>query len=307
MIPAGSSVADAVRLVATTLASAGSEDARLDARLLVEAATGLSREQIVLDPARKLMLPEALRLAADVQRRLGREPVSRILGERAFYGRTFHVTPDTLDPRPDTETLVELALDIAREEGWRERPIDILDIGTGTGCILLTLLAELPQACGLGIDVSAGALEVAAGNAERLGVAGRARWQHGDGVRGVANQVAGGVSSGVAGRFDLVVSNPPYIPSAEIAGLDPEVRRFDPLVALDGGSDGLAMIRAIIAHSATPHGSSGIWFVLEFGAGQAQSVVELIRLSCSPEVAGRARLAKDLGGHTRSVAWKPHI
>ena len=286
---AGTRVDVALRQLAARLAAAGIESAAFDARLLIEAATGASRENLVLDSARALSADEAARLQEAARRRIAREPVTRILGEREFYGRTFLVTPDTLDPRPDTETLVDLALEVVTGEGWRERPIDILDIGTGTGCILLTLLAELPHARGVGRDVSADALAVANQNAARLGSA-SFRWE-------LARSMGG-----VGGPFDLVVSNPPYIPSADIAGLDPEVRQHDPPVALDGGPDGLAVIREIVDWSV---GKANTWFVIEFGAGQADAVVELIAARCGDQVARAAHLRRDLGGHTRCVAWKP--
>src|SRR5262249_30434047 len=162
--------------------------------------------------------------------------------------------PDTLDPRPETETLVELVLDIVRDEGWGARPLRLLDIGTGTGCILLTLLAELATAEGLGTDVSTAALDVARGNAARLGLEGRVAWQHARGL------------DGIAGPFDLIVSNPPYIPSAEIGTLEPEVARFDPRLALDGGGDGLDVYRDIVASAPAVTASDG-WCVVEIGAG----------------------------------------
>lgn len=249
----------------------------------------------MLEPCRRLSEAEAARLLEMVRRRIAREPVSRILGERYFYSRRFLVTPATLDPRPDTEALIELTLAIAAEEGWRDRPIDILDIGTGTGCILLTLLAEMDQTRGLGTDLSAAALEVARQNAASLGLAARARWQKARSL------------DGVAGRFDLVVSNPPYIPSGEIAGLEREVRHYDPLPALDGGTDGLDVYREIISGSAGPEFRAGTWFVVEVGAGQAGAVVELVGRHCGALVASRHRTAVDLGGHTRCVAWRPQI
>lgn len=285
----GMKVDVATRQLAAKLAEAGIECAGFDARLLIEAATGASRESLVLDPARALSGDEALRLEEAARRRIAREPVTRILGEREFYGRSFLVTPETLDPRPDTETLVELALELVREEGWNDRDIDILDIGTGTGCILLTLLAELPHARGVGRDVSSDALAVASRNAARLGSVSM-RWE-------LARSM-----NGVRGPYDLVVSNPPYIPSADISGLDPEVREHDPRVALDGGADGLDVIREIVDWSV---GEPNTWFVIEFGAGQADAVVALIAARCGDHVARAVRLRKDLGGHTRCVAWKP--
>lgn len=295
IIGPGMSVSDAVRAIAVRLAEAGIDSGRLDARLLVEAATGSTQERLVLEPARPLREVEVAPLIEMVRRRVEREPVARILGERTFYGRRFVVTPDTLDPRPDTEALVDLALAIAGDEGWRERSIEILDIGAGTGCVLLTLLAEMAQARGLGTDLSAAALAVAKQNAAALGLAGRVRWQEARSLEGVA------------GRFDLVVANPPYIPGGEIAGLEREVRDYDPLLALDGGADGLDIYRQIVSGSAQPEIASGTWFVVEIGAGQAEAVVSLVERHCGAKVALAHRTAVDLGGHTRCVAWKPQI
>ena len=302
---AGTTVADAIRRVAGRLVAAGIDDARRDARLLVEAATGLSREETIRAPRHPLSAAEAARLEGLTQRRIAREPVTRILGERSFWGRTFQVTAATLDPRPETETLVELALDLVREEGWHDggAPEDaplILDIGTGTGCVLLTLLAELaaPAAAtprGIGLDVSAAALTVAHGNALRLGLDRRVAWQH---VAQLADVRL------TPPRRCLIVSNPPYIPTAEIAGLDPEVRLHDPRIALDGGPDGLDIIREIIAWSV---GRPEAWLAIEHGAGQAEPILELIGQHCGARAAGAARVRQDLGGHTRCVAWKPHI
>lgn len=285
-------IAEATSSIGAQLATAGIEDARLDARLLVGAATGLSSERLLIEPTRTLDAREAVQLATMVDRRLAREPVSRILGRRAFWSRTFEITPDTLDPRPDTETLVELALDLATEEGWRERPIRILDIGTGSGCILLTLLAELPRATGLGTDVSEGALAAAARNATSLGLAERAAWQHAD------------LLDGVAGPFDVVVSNPPYIPTGEIAALAPEVRAFDPQRALDGGGDGLDFYRRIALGAGRALAAGG-WVAVEVGAGQARAVADLAGQAAGPIGLHSIRTRNDLGGHTRCVAWKP--
>ncbi len=288
----GMTLAEATQRIGARLAAAGIVDPRLDARRLIEAATGLSAERLFIEPARPLTGAESVRLAGLVERRLAREPVARILGRRAFWQRTFEITPDTLDPRPDTEALVELALALVAEEGWREKPIRILDIGTGSGCILLTLLAELPRATGLGTDISNGALSTAARNGVALGLAGRVLWQRAD------------LLDGVAGGFELVVSNPPYIPSGDIAGLEPEVRVFDPRAALDGGRDGLDFYRAIAGNVAGVTAPGG-WVVVEVGAGQAEAVAGIAGRGSGPAGALPARTQTDLGGHTRCVAWKP--
>ena len=225
-----------------------------------------------------------------MRRRALREPVSRILGRRDFYGRVFHVTAATLDPRPCSETLIEAALELAREEGWRGRPIRILDVGTGSGCLLLTLLAELPLATGLGTDISGEALAVAEENARRLGLAQRSRFA-------VANFL-----EGIEETFDLVVANPPYVASTDIAGLEPEVRDHDPLPALDGGPDGLDGYRAIAADikRIVPTG----WTLVEVGAGQAAAVAQLLQGGGPDRPLPAARMWRDLGGHVRAVAVK---
>jgi release factor glutamine methyltransferase len=220
---------------------------------------------------------------------MGHEPVSRILGVRGFYGRTFRISPATLDPRPCTETVIEAALEIADREGWRERPIRILDVGTGSGALLVTLLAELPSATGIGTDISDGALAAARENARGLGVASRAAFLNRS------------ILEGVDGTFDLLVSNPPYIPTGDIAALEPEVRDFDPAGALDGGVDGLDFYRALAAGLAgrVPAG----WALVEVGAGQAAAVESIFRGAADGDAAApEIRLWKDLGQHTRCVA-----
>ncbi len=223
--------------------------------------------------------------------------MSRIAGEREFYGRAFHISPATLDPRADTETLVEAALDVAKAEGWDRKPIRVLDVGTGSGCLLVTLLAELPLATGLGTDISPEALLVAEGNAARHGVAARARF------------AARRSLSGIDGTFDLLVSNPPYIRTADIAGLAPEVRDHDPPLALDGGLGGLDIYLEIADKlaGAVPDG----WALFEVGAGEAQGVlaeVERRRYSCGngarakgARAHGEWRTWTDLGGHVRCI------
>jgi release factor glutamine methyltransferase len=225
-----------------------------------------------------------------ILRRCRREPVSRILGERAFFGRSFKITEATLDPRPDSETLVELALDLADADGWRLRPIRILDVGTGSGSLLATLLAALPLATGLGTDINARTLEVAADNARRHGVAGRAEFQQRDAFDGIESP------------FDLVICNPPYVATGEISGLAPEVRDYDPREALDGGSDGLDVFRKIlpVLSRVLPCG----WAIFEVGAGQAEAVATLLRRSVPEARQGPLLRREDLGGHTRCVAME---
>lgn len=284
---AGLDTREALTVVTRLLGDGGVENPARDARLLLLSALAITGTDLLRDPDRRLDQDEARKFWDLAQRRAVREPVSRILGERGFYGRTFRVVPATLDPRPCTETVVEAALEIAGREGWQDRPIRILDIGTGSGALLVTLLAELPLATGLGTDISDRALGAARVNAERLGVASRASF---------LNRRSG---EGVAGPFDLVVSNPPYIPSDDIAALEPEVRDFDPLGALDGGVDGLAIYREIAASllELVPSG----WALMEVGAGQAADVAAILREGAGA-AAVQIRTWTDLGQHTRCVA-----
>ena len=274
----------AMRMLGARLRQAGLPAPDLDARILVQAACGANDIEMIREPGTMLTKAEEERLAEWERRRLAREPVSRILGSREFWGLTFAVTPATLDPRPDSETLVETALDLLRDV---QSP-RILDLGTGTGCLLLALLHERPDATGLGVDLSEGALAVAASNASALGLSARASF------------VESEWAANVEGRFDLVISNPPYIVHADIAGLDEEVRLHDPMLALDGGADGLDAYRAI-ARLLPDHLTQTGHAVIELGAGQAQEVARLF------ESAGFRvpRVVPDLGGIPRALvaAW----
>lgn len=279
-------VVTVLREAAAALAAEGIEDAPRDARLLLGAALGVDQAELILRPDRPLEARQQARFQDMMIRRLRHEPVSRILGEREFYGRGFRVTPATLDPRPDSETLIEAVLAVVDASGGRQRPLRILDIGTGTGCLLLTLLAELPAATGVGIDISGGALEVARENALRIGSGDRARFDQ-------------KTASEACDTFDLVISNPPYIPSGEIAALAQDVREYDPHSALDGGKDGLVVYRQIACRlcALVPEG----WAFFEVGAGQASAVRELLREAMLQRIKSE-RTWRDLGGHDRCVA-----
>jgi len=268
-------------------AGAGLESAPRDARALLQGLLGIDGAALLTQSERPLGV-SADRIDDAVRRRIAHEPVSRILGVRAFYGRDFIVTPDVLDPRPDTETIVEHALEIVARAGQTNAPLRIADIGTGSGILLVTLLAELPRASGVATDISAAALAVAKDNAERLGVADRATFIATSGLDRCSEP------------FDLVVSNPPYIETREIAGLDPEVRDFDPHLALDGGFDGLSVYRQIA--NGIRKADRQVHLVVEVGAGQAADV-ESIFGAAKWQVLGRK---KDLGGHDRSVAFEVH-
>lgn len=237
------------------LEAAGVDTPVLDARLLLEAGAGVSRLEIVTDPRRPVSQAQAAAVLSLTRRRETREPISHILGERHFWTLDLIVTPDVLTPRPETEFVVEAGLQALA----RDAPARILDLGVGSGAIALALLIERPNASAVGVDASAAALEVARKNAETLGVAERLELREGDWV------------DGLDGAFDLVVSNPPYIPSQDIDGLAPEVARYEPRAALDGGPDGLAAYRIIVA--ALPHILRvGGAFALELGQGQSETV-----------------------------------
>jgi release factor glutamine methyltransferase len=278
----------ALRHAKAELQRAGIDDPGTDARRLVAAVLGLSGAQVLSQPERSLDAEQAERLGWCIARRRNREPVSRILGVRDFYGRSFAISPATLDPRPDSEALIEATLGFARREGWLSTPLRILDVGTGSGCLLLTLLCELPNAVGVGTDISKAALETARDNARCLGVEHRAQWH-------VRDALEGG-----DGHFQILVSNPPYVRSDDIARLEPEVRCFDPWSALDGGHDGLHFFRRFAARipSVIPDG----WIVLEVGHDQADTVAGLLASSISAIGSDGIEFCRDVTGRRRCVA-----
>jgi release factor glutamine methyltransferase len=271
----GTSVGAARKALTAAFAACAGEEAGLDARLLIEAATGMSHAALIASPEGPLgAAAEALNAMA--VRRLAGEPVSRILGRRDFWSMTFRVTPDTLDPRPDTETLIEAAVDLLASR--RGEALRIVDFGTGTGAILAALLKEFPRAVGVGVDLSAAAAEVARDNLARSGFGARAQVRVGD------------WDEGLAGAFDLVASNPPYIPAGDIAGLAREVRGHDPRLALDGGADGLDAYRRLV-HVAARRLAPGGLALFEVGIGQADAVAALCRTAGLATGPARADLA----------------
>lgn len=247
------SVAEALRAGVRELAAAGVPDPARDARLLLAHALDVPADRLTLLLPEPLPMPAAARFDAALSHRVMRRPVAQITGRRLFWGRSFRVTRDTLDPRPETEALVAAAL---------EEPFaSVLDLGTGTGAILLTLLAERPGTAGTGTDLSAAALAVAAENATALGLAPRL--------------ILSDWFAGVEGRFDLIVSNPPYIAASEMAALAPEVRDWEPHGALSDGGDGLDAYRAIAA-GAPAHLAPGGRLAVEVGPTQAQAVAAFL-------------------------------
>ena len=276
-------IAQATARVSRHLRNAGVPDATSDARVLVSAVTGLSRHEMLCDPDIPVSVKN-LRLLDDVVlRRARREPVSRIIGYREFMGLGFSLGQATLDPRPDSEVLVETAADWAEKTGG---PLRVLDMGTGSGCLLLSILDQLPQAEGVGTDISEDACRVAAFNARELGLAARAAF-----VNCVWAQPLGG-------QFDLVVSNPPYVPSGEIVRLAPEVRDFDPRAALDGGIDGLDGFRGLADSAAARLAPEGL-LIVEISPGQAQGVTAILGThNLIP-----AGLRTDLSGKERALLF----
>ena len=251
-------VDEARRALAASFRDAGLDSPDLDARLLVGHALSLDHTGLIAAARRALSEPETMTIDACKTRRLAGEPVARIVGTREFWGMPFVLTPAVLVPRPETETLVELALELI---GDRQRALHIADIGTGSGAILLALLCELKNATGIGIDIDANALETARGNARNLGIENRAQF------------LIGNYGAALKGPFDLVVSNPPYIATGTIAALAPEVRNHDPRAALDGGADGLAAYRAIADDAPRLIGKGHL--AVEIGAGQADQVAAI--------------------------------
>jgi release factor glutamine methyltransferase len=271
-----------LRAAKQALAEAGNPTSALDARLLLQQAAGISHEALIGDPKRPVAPEAVARFHAFLSRRLEGEPVSRILGYREFYGRAFAITPGTLDPRPDTETLIEAALTLMPGD----KACRIIDLGTGSGIIGVTLLAERRKAEAVMTDISAAALAVARENAERHGVLGRAAFAQGSWF------------AGVQGRFDLILSNPPYIRQAILPTLAPEVRNFDPEAALVAGQDGLQAYREIAA-AAGPFLASDGHVIVEIGEGQ---VLEIEDIFLAHGFTAEERWP-DLAGHVRCLGF----
>jgi release factor glutamine methyltransferase len=257
MIAATRTIAAARQALTEQFRQAGIDTAEADARLLIAHALGIDRAELIANGERALSAEQIKAIDALAARRLKREPVSRIFGQKEFWTLTLAITPDVLVPRPETETLVEAALDAL--QALKLEKLRILDIGTGSGALLLALLCELPNATGTGTDISLAALDVARANAARNDLAGRCTF------------VAGDIAGGVPGPFDLIVSNPPYVARGNIATLAPEVRDCDPILALDGGDDGLDGYRAI-AGQVRGLLAPGGRLIVELGAGQESAV-----------------------------------
>ena len=269
--------AEALRAAVPRLRAGGIEDAALDARLLLAHALGIQPDRVTLHLPDPITDAQAARYEAALTARLARQPVAQIIGQRQFWGLSFRVTQDTLDPRPDTEALVA--------EAVKSPFLSLLDLGTGTGCILLACLQSMPFARGLGVDISPAALEVARGNADTLGLAARASFRTSDWF------------SDVPGRYDLIVSNPPYIAADEMPGLAPEVRDWEPHLALTPGGDGLDPYR-IIARGAPARLMAGGRLLVEIGPTQGAAVAALFAAQGLQDI----RVLPDMDGRDRVVA-----
>jgi release factor glutamine methyltransferase len=283
---AGQTVENVRRMLTLRFRTSGLDSAELDARILVGSAVGLDLTGMIAAAGRLVTAAEAKHLEELARRRLAGEPVARILGTKEFWGLPLQLSAATLVPRPDTETVVEFALEMLQPAP--DRRLRVADIGTGSGAILLALLHELPDAYGVGTDISVAALRMASHNAADLGLDRRAAF------------VACDYASALSGTFDLIVSNPPYIRSAEIAGLSIEVRDYDPLRALDGGPDGFGAYRTLIPQAAQLLTQGGV-LVVEAGHGQSGDIQGLM------VTAGLVREKPpkaDLAGVRRAVAGR---
>jgi release factor glutamine methyltransferase len=273
-------VEDLVKLGSVRLRRAGIDTARLDARVLLGHL--LHREPSTILPGDSSPVGESVqeKFLKLIARREVHEPVSRIVGQREFFARPFRIDPAVLDPRADSECVVELALELVPSPGR------VLDLGTGSGCLLLSILSERPGARGVGVDCSGQALEIARSNADSLGCSDRVDLVESDWFQRIA------------GRFDLIISNPPYIRASDIPALMPDVRLHDPMIALDGGSDGMDAYRAIL-RAAADHLNNGASVVLEIGEGQMDSVAGIAN-GFGFEMSATTN---DLGGHVRGLAF----
>jgi release factor glutamine methyltransferase len=271
--------------VAVALSAAGFEESRRHACRLVASALAISRADLFGNPDRAVDEQQISGIRVMLGRMVAREPLSRILGRREFWGLEFALSAETFDPRPETETVVDVVL---RRNPDRCAPLRFLDLGTGTGCLLLALLGEFPAASGVGIDIAEGAVSTATRNALALGFANRALF------------VVGDWGAALSAKFNAVVANPPYIPSGDLWLLPREVARHDPWRALDGGEDGLRAYRAIATHLPRLLASNGI-FVTEVGVDQADAVGAVMRNN------GLALdgIEKDLAGISRCVIARP--
>ena len=268
--------------IKTRLASAGIDTADLEARILLEDIAGVGRSEFLFQRDKPLPSKIESQINVIIERRIAGESLGRVLGYRDFWKSRFYLSADTLEPRPDTEIIIE---EVLKEQ---KQPKNILDLGTGTGCILLSLLQEYPNAKGVAVDMAAGACAAAKGNAVRLGLQNRVSILNGSWFDPIPQ----------GSKFDVIVSNPPYIPSQEIRNLQLEVKNHDPILALDGGEDGLSPYKFLCTNLKKYLETDGI-VVFEFGAGQEDDIVRIVEESGATLI----RTAKDLSGHVRAVKF----
>jgi release factor glutamine methyltransferase len=281
---------EVIRGLGRMFREAGLQTAALDARLLASHVCALSPEATIANPRFALSTEMTARLSEVAARRLAGEPVSRIIGCREFWGLPFSLSPHTLDPRPETELLVQAVLDYVRARGLTGARLRILDLGAGSGCLLGAILSELPLATGVGVDRSEHALGIARQNLRRLGLPNRASFLCADWARALDDA-----------SFDIIVCNPPYIGSSEIAGLESEVKAFDPHLALDGGEDGLEAFRAILSEIFGVLRREG-FLIFETGHQQAQAVRDMMVEALRGAGRLETRILVDLSGRERAVA-----
>ena len=284
-LEASTARSEALASLQKTFQISGIENPAREARISLCAASGLSPVALIVDP-REPLGSAAWKVQDVGARRAAGEPLSRIVGKREFWGLSLAINPHVLDPRPETETIVEAALSILSDR--HEDPLRILDLGVGSGALLCALLTEFGLARGIGVDISTDAADVARGNLRACGLSLRAEIRLGDWTRGIE------------GRFDLIVSNPPYIPTVDLPRLPREVRNFDPWLALDGGIDGLAAYRRILPESRRLLAPGG-WLLVELGAGQAAKVTAVASQCGFTDV----RTYQDLAGANRVAAIRP--
>ncbi len=276
---------EALASLEKTFETSGIENPAREARISLCAASGISPVALIIDP-RAPLGAKASKVQEVAARRATGEPLSRIVGKREFWGLSLAITRHVLDPRPETETIVEAALSILGDR--RDDPLRVLDLGVGSGALLCALLTEFGSANGLGVDISPEAAEVARNNLQACGLSLKAEIREGD------------WTSGLEGRFDLIVSNPPYIPTSDLAGLPRDVRNFDPWLALDGGTDGLAAYRRILPESRRSLAPGG-WLLVELGVGQAAEVAAIANQCGFTDV----KTYQDLAGVDRVVVARP--
>ena len=284
-LEASTARSEALASLQKTFQISGIESPAREARISLCAASGVSPVALIVDP-REPLGSAAWKVQDVGARRAAGEPLSRIVGKREFWGLSLAITPHVLDPRPETETIVEAALSILSDR--HEDPLRILDLGVGSGALLCALLTEFGLARGIGVDISTDAADVARGNLRACGLSLRAEIRLGDWTRGIE------------GRFDLIVSNPPYIPTVDLPRLPREVRNFDPWLALDGGIDGLAAYRRILPESRCLLAPGG-WLLVELGAGQAAKVTAVASQCGFTDI----RTYQDLAGANRVAAIRP--